>query len=58
MPFWGFKRLRIISTVVVLPLPVTPTKPTIALAGIVIKDPQLYQIAAGADTAKQQLEKQ
>ena len=30
----------------------------LALAGIVIKDPQLYQIAAGADTAKQQLEKQ
>jgi hypothetical protein len=30
----------------------------LALAGIVIKDPQLYQIAAGADSAKQQLEKQ
>ena len=30
----------------------------LALAGVVIKDPQLYQIAAGADAAKQQQEKQ
>ena len=36
MPFWASSRPKIISTVVVFPLPVAPTNPTVVLAGIFI----------------------
>ena len=35
VPFWAFNKPRIISTVVVLPLPVMPTKPEVVHDGII-----------------------
>ena len=39
VPFWGSNNPKIISTVVVLPLPVAPTIPTVVFAEIFILIP-------------------
>ena len=35
VPFWESSKLKIMSAVVVLPLPVAPTSPTVVLAGMI-----------------------